>query len=122
MNNFEFEDTPKHKKKKDQSSKSNRRSDHKHNYVKVITSGWLMGFTWAYRCSVCGRIKSVPFSENSTGLTREEKPRVYGKNTYLSIEEIHEKFPDIDIYVAKEDPNNKYWFCDDNCLEKIIFD
>lgn len=121
MKDFNYEENAKYKKKKDQSSKSNRRSDHKHNYVKIIKSGWLMGYTWAYRCSICGRTKSVPYAESTIGLTREVKPKIYGKDTYLSLKEIHEKYPETDIFIYKENPDNKYWFCDDNCLEKIIF-
>ena len=108
---IEYEnETPKYKKKKDNGSKSNRRSSHKHDYEEVIVQGWLFGFSWAYRCKICGRIKSKSYAMSHEGLRKD----------FLSAEELHEKFPDKDIYIYQTNENGMPSF-EDSSLIKLDF-
>ena len=116
-------EVPKHKKKKNTGSKSNRRSSHKHDYEEIIMQGWLFGFSWAYRCKICGRIKSKSYATSHDGL-RKETPTVRGcisSRDYLSVEELHEKYPDKDIYVYQTDENGMPNF-EDSSLVKLEFE
>lgn len=117
----EFIEVPKYKKKKENSSKANKRSDHKHEYTDIIQEGWLFGFQWAQRCDICGRIKTKSYGMMHEGLKRDNYEGKYiSKNTYLSLEEIHEKYPDVKIYRRKrKDDGMVDWDAD---LEEIVFE
>lgn len=119
MENYEF-DIPKHRKKKDNGSKTNRRSSHKHQYQDIIMEGWLYGFCWAERCSICGRLKSKGFSTMTEGLMHKRDTRVISKDSYLTLEEIHEKFPNVDVYYRKRNEDGSISFNDED-LVKIDF-
>ncbi len=47
-------DETRHRRKRPQTSKSANRSDHKHQYEKVIEHG-VLGWVWRKRCHICGR-------------------------------------------------------------------
>lgn len=120
---IEYEnETPKYKKKKDNGSKSNRRSSHKHDYEEVIVQGWLFGFSWAYRCKICGRIKSKSYAMSHEGLRKEvpTKTGCISSRDFLSAEELHEKFPDKDIYIYQTNENGIPSF-EDSSLIKLDF-
>ena len=93
-----------HKKKSRTASKSNssKRSDHKHDYEKVILESWF-GFEWGKRCTICGRIDSGPFNFSTSSRFDFMKPETTKKpgisfRDYLTIAEIKEKFPGVPIY------------------------
>lgn len=86
-----------YRKKKDQKSKSEKRSNHKHIYEKIIMQS-ILGWQWAERCIQCGR-KKYRFKLNCNDFVKPE----YRDYPYLSqsffytFEELKEKYPDIDI-------------------------
>lgn len=92
-------DEMKYRKKKSRSSRSSRRSDHKHDYQKVIIQG-ICGWTWGKRCSICGRMDNTyrPFS-NKEFLKPEYKdhPSVSTK-CYMTVQELRDKYVGIPIY------------------------
>ena len=104
MKNQIDNDEPRHRRKSKTASKSNskKRSDHKHQYEKIIIK-WLFGYRWSRRCSICGRIDDSfrgfsaslyqdfikPEAKNGHGISNRD---------YLSIPEIRAIFPGIDIY------------------------
>lgn len=93
---FSDETLPKHKKKKAQTSKSNKRSDHKHQYEKIIIKNW--GWIWGERCVICGRIKTnylVHCPEFCKEPFCNEDPRYL---RFLTVDEIKRKFIGIPIY------------------------
>ena len=105
------DDIPKyHKKGQSSKSSSAKRSDHKHNYEKVISNdGWL-GFIWSRRCKVCGRMDTYyqwPSALNYQDFVVADGPR-YRRG--MTVEEVREKFPDIPIYVRAE--NGEYELVD----------
>lgn len=98
-----FNDISAHKKKSKTASQSDskKRSDHKHDYEKVIIEG-LFGFQWGKHCTICGRIDDY-YSHFSTmnreGLLSEE--RLASGLRYkagLTIDEIREHYPDIRVF------------------------
>jgi hypothetical protein len=92
-----------HKKKSETAtkSKSSKRADHKHQYERVIIK-WIFGYKWGQRCKVCGRVDDG----NSFSRSHREdflKPEAIGKpgisnRDYLSLTELHTKYPNVDIY------------------------
>jgi hypothetical protein len=110
-----------YRKKKDQFSKSNRRSDHKHDYEKIIVPG-LFGYMFAQRCTLCGRIKHYSFAQtrykeflkgnrrNSFGI---------GGNDIMTPDEIHAAFPGIRIFTY--DRNSDGHLDSNSELHEIIF-
>ena len=115
-----YDEVPKHKKKKDGKSKSNRRSSHKHEYEDILLSGWLFGFSWTERCKICGRLKSKSYSAAKEGLMKPRTHKYISNADYYTAEELHEKFPDIDIYVRKRNEDGSLSF-EDHDIEKIEF-
>ncbi len=107
-----MDETPKYRKKKAQNSKSEKRSDHKHEYVKTIQmsvntiNGKIDGFYWATHCKVCGRLGSIDVHNNDDF----RKPEYYGKSRwwsadmYLPFDEVIAKFPDVPVY--RTNPND----------------
>lgn len=98
-------DIPKYKKKKNNSSKSNKRSDHKHKYTTIIMRGFV-GWIWGKECEICGRVKSNHFMDRDfikpeckdDSCTGEEKyySSISEKN-YYSYEELRKIYPNIKI-------------------------
>lgn len=99
MIDFCDKDTP-HKKKKDQKSKSNKRSNHKHQYEKVIVKGFI-SWQWAEQCTICGRIKY-----NCRILDKEFIKPEFRQSAYISQricysqEELTQLYPNIKIINA----------------------
>jgi len=98
-------DIPKYRKKKSQESKSSKRSDHKHNYVKSIrlnysSNGEIYGAYWSEHCDICGRRgESDPFNDQDfkqPAFSKEPYKRILGH--YLSYNDICKKFPNVPIY------------------------
>lgn len=98
-------DVPKYKKKKSQESKSEKRSDHKHNYVKSIylnffSNDELAYVHWSEHCDICGRRGHSDFFNDQDfkqpAFTKEPYKRILGH--YLSYDDICKKFPDVPIY------------------------
>ena len=112
---------PKYKKRKDNSSKSNKRSSHKHEYETILLDYGFLGFSWVYRCKICGRLKFLNYSAANKGLRKTSDNKTIGKNTYFSLEELHEKYPDTRIFRRPHDENNRIIF-DDKKIEEIKFD
>ena len=90
---------PKHRKKKpSDKSKSDARSDHKHEYEPCILKYVL--YTWGERCSICGRTRSKWNKAKNRLLRRPESlgKAGVGLNDYLSVAEMKEKFPGVKVY------------------------
>lgn len=120
MNNYN--EIPKYKKKKKQSSDSSKRSDHKHEYERVISGGLSLNCIWMKRCKICGRFQSLPFHEVKDGLYTEEYNALLGRYVKkpLTIPEIHQKFPNVRVFIREKDENGKINF-DDSGLIEVIF-
>lgn len=118
---YKYDDeAPKYKKKKDNKSKSNRRSSHKHEYKDILLEGFLFGFCWTEKCTICGRLKSKPYAASTEGLMRPRTHSYIGREDYYSAEELHEKYPDIEIYTRKVNPDGTHSFADEDII-KIKF-
>jgi len=100
-----------HKKKVDSKSKSNRRSNHKHLYEKVILS-YLPRNTniWYNRCSICGRLDFLA------------QETFKGNINKLSIKELRAAYPETRIFVRRQDENGKLVFPDDDMIEEVLSD
>ena len=103
-------DTGLYRKKSRTSSKSDskKRTDHKHKYEPVIIVDRVFtAIYWGKRCSICGRMhERIRFSPDRDFV----KPEARGKNRQrisveelLSIPEIHEKYPGVEIVGVGED-------------------
>lgn len=97
MNNFCEEDTTPYKKKKDQKSKSNKRSNHKHQYKKIIIKSFI-GWQWAEKCEICGRIK-YKFTLSDKEFRRPETlgAPYLNRQCYYTYEELLKLFPNYEI-------------------------
>lgn len=101
-------DIPKYRKKsKSSQSNSKKRSDHKHQYEKVIIFNPFFGFCWGKRCSICGRTEYSYHFCNP--LSREGlMESVYVDWGHpLDLDKIRERYPDIDIYEPSENGTYK---------------
>ena len=90
-------DYPKHRKKKpSDTSRSEKRSNHKHEYEPCIIRYFF--YNWGVRCRICGRIVTKP-SGNTDFLRPESigKPGV-GSDDFLSVSELRQKYPGVGIY------------------------
>ena len=100
---------PKHVRKSSSStSRSDKRSDHKHEYEKVIVR-FIRGFEWSERCRICR--KFAPW-KTSACISRRDfvRPEFLSRrgfrfkaNEYLSLDDIRRKFPDVLIFEEKID-------------------
>lgn len=114
-------DSPKYKKKRQSNtSKSDKRSDHKHTYEKIIIIYPLSGSTpvWDKRCPVCGRLGNMSYAARHEGLRKEHGAKIITPECFYSAEELHEKFPDTKIYRRKLNENG-YTMWGDIDLELI---
>ena len=103
------QEVPPHKKTSKSASRSvgARRSDHKHDYEKVIIQDDLtggMGFRchWAKRCRICGRVDDSNWLKESDDLVKTRKTVPVGNSTctirlYYSLPELRKKFPEVTI-------------------------
>lgn len=98
---------PKHIRKASSStSRSDRRSDHRHEYEKVILRG-IVGYRWRERCRICGKfqLRPHPGSIQWRDFVRPEYRHStrYSKEIFLSFDEICRKFPGVLIFEEKID-------------------
>lgn len=103
------EEVGKYRKKKPQTSKSAKRADHKHDYERAITihinpfDTSILSFFWTERCSICGRLGKWIGEEDDFKKTEYHGRHVYGRDVFLSKEEILKKFPDVPVYETDPD-------------------
>ena len=85
----------KYRKKKSNKSKSSHRSNHKHEYKKVIVEYG----GWAEKCTICGRIKlNNTFCINKDFIKPQYKNYPYiSKDMFYSKEEISEQYPNCEF-------------------------
>lgn len=102
---FDLNDIPKYKKKKKNNSSAKKRSDHKHQYEKIIVEDFLGGFCWGERCKICGRIVSNTLSNNSLD---DFYYKYMNALDAIPVKEIHKKFPQYKIYVYKRVTKDDY--------------
>lgn len=105
-----MDEVPRYKKKKSQASKSSKRSDHKHEYVKAITA-WrnpyrpaLLSWNWTTNCKVCGRQDA--FIGNNDDFRKPEyagRRLFHAPDMFLSPREILERFPGYPVYLQDTD-------------------
>ena len=91
-------DYPAHRKKKPRdTSRSERRSDHKHEYEPCIVR-FIAFFNWGERCRICGRTREK-WGRDDDFLRPESigKPGI-STNDFLSVRELREKFPGVSVY------------------------
>lgn len=99
MIDFCDNDAMRHKKKKDQKSKSNKRSTHKHQYEKVIIESFF-GWCWGLQCTQCGRLKYNALTHTDE-FTRPEYIGGHwiSKQCFYTYEELKEKYPNTKIII-----------------------
>lgn len=102
------QEIPAYRKKSKTASTSNseKRSDHKHQYEKIILRSFI-GYQWGKKCSVCGRIDdrySLSIQQRREFM-KPVKTSHYGigLDDFLSIPELRQKFPEIEIYEMDSD-------------------
>lgn len=107
-----MDEIPRYRKKKSQASKSSKRADHKHEYVKSITMHRnpyrpeLISWYWTTNCKVCGRQGDF-IVDNDDFRKPEYKGRrlFYTAGMFLSPREILERFRDFPVYIqSSENP------------------
>ena len=110
-----MDEIPRYKKKKSQASKSSKRANHKHEYVKSITMRRnpyrpeLISWYWTTNCSVCGR--QGDFIVNNDDF---RKPEYIGRRLFhtdgmfLSPCEILRKFREFPVYLQDADDPFRY--------------
>lgn len=103
MIDFCDDNTPKYQKKKNQKSKSSKRSNHKHQYEKLIVKG-IIGWTWAKQCSICGRI-SCRLALSTREFQKPEYRQLpyISQQSYYTYEELQKLYPNVKIL------NKTYW-------------
>ncbi len=91
-----------HKKKRPQTSKSSKRSDHRHKYEKVIVQT-PVGWDWSKHCIICGRL-SNKFVFVSRDFIRPDRREGVGISSadFYGLEELRQHFPDVPIYLFNE--------------------
>lgn len=101
---FELEEQAPHKKKSRtaSTSKSRKRSDHKHDYERIIIKSFI-GYQWGRKCKVCGRIDDEFRHFSMSGYQDFMRPDAskhpgIGTAEFYSESEVREKFPGIPIY------------------------
>lgn len=99
----DFNDIPKyHKKGKRSKSNSNKRSNHKHEYEKIIYEDWF-GYSWGKRCKICGRIDTY-YSHFSSENYKDFRGTIIhgGRSRSMSPAEIRQVIPNVPIYNRTE--------------------
>lgn len=106
MNKFtqDFGENVRHRKKSKTSktSKSVQRSNHKHEYEKVIIREFI-GYTWGGRCKFCGKFQSHYRHFSTSRYLDFRRPESLEQSwisneSFFNLEEIRTKFPDVPIY------------------------
>lgn len=93
-----------HRKKKPQTSKASHRSNHKHQYERIIIESFV-GWNWGKRCTICGRISSSgwPVLHNGDFLKpKYANARGVASYMFLNIKELKEKHKGVPIYIIGE--------------------
>lgn len=100
----EHDEDVRHRKqsKTSRTSQSARRSNHKHEYEKVIIREFI-GYAWSSRCRLCGRFQSGYSRFSTTRYMDFRRPESFGKpgisnQDFLSLEEIRARYPGIPVY------------------------
>lgn len=100
----EYDEDVRHRKKSKTSktSKSVQRSNHKHEYEKVIIREFI-GYAWGGRCRLCGKFRSHYGQFSASRYMDFRRPDSLGQQgisnvSFFSLEEIRAKFPDVPIY------------------------
>lgn len=92
-----FESGPRYRKKHSQKSKSAKRSNHKHDYEKVIIKT-LIGWRWGGRCRICGRINSGNgFSSKEFVRPESRYKSAISRSDFYSAAELQRIYPDVGI-------------------------
>ncbi|MGI6030043.1 MAG: hypothetical protein ACOX7F_00900 [Eubacteriales bacterium] len=114
-------ETPVHQKKSKTAaiSKSQKRSDHKHRYQKIILHYGSSSFAWGRQCEICGRIdstyKASAWNHKDFQVTGDG---LYGNWTDIYLTEIHNKYPQYTIMTLKN-AEWEEWGADHNRKETI---
>ncbi len=92
-------DEVRYRKKHPQTSKSNKRANHKHMYEKVSVQT-VIGWDWAKRCTICGRI-SNELHLGSRDFMRPDCRHRLGMSSadFYSLEELVQKLPGVPVYL-----------------------
>lgn len=95
-------DEMRHRKKRPQTSKSQKRADHKHQYEKVIVQT-IVGWDWGQHCMICGRF-SNRFVFVCRDFMRPHCKHEHGVSSddFYSLEELLTLFPDVPIYLRND--------------------
>lgn len=102
----------KYRKRKNQKSKSENRSDHKHEYERTIlmrvnsVNNHIDGYSWSTHCKICGRLgeNNVLDDDDFRKPEWQGKARWWSADMYLPFEEIQKKYPDVPVY--RMDPHD----------------
>lgn len=93
-----YDESPRHRKKHSQKSKSVKRADHKHVYERVILQA-IIGWRWGGRCRICGRLDGKwGFSSKEFLRPESRKKPAIGNRDFYSEAELHRLFPDTPVY------------------------
>ena len=110
------EEIPTHKKKSTTASKSSakKRSNHKHDYERVIIQSPIneKEYFWGKRCKICGRVddRDMFKSDSTKGLVKKKvkvelNSSTHYFNIFYSIKELKKLFPEVPI--LKYNPKTK---------------
>lgn len=106
------DEIPKHRKKSKtaKTSRSKKRSDHKHQYQKVILHCGSDSFMWGRQCEICGRVDSSYKASN--WISNDFKIRgIYTGMSWNECcrREIRDYYPHHKIFVLCEDLEWREW-------------
>ncbi len=95
-------DEAKYRKKRPQTSKTQKRANHKHQYQKIIVQT-IVGWDWGQCCTICGRI-SYKFALSSSDFMRPERTRrpCVSRADFYDLEELLTKFPGVPVYLYND--------------------
>ena len=96
------------RKKKINTSQAKNRSDHKHDYEKIIVESFLSGWNWGKVCKICGRVEQNNYNSCSDFLKSKKENEFV--RTFLTADEVHEKYPQYRIFCYKREKEEGYDF------------
>ena len=100
-------------------SNSQRRSDHKHRYKKIILHYGSGTFVWGRQCEICGRIDSAYKASKWSGKDFEVTGAgLCGNWENICLTEIHQKYPEYTIMTLKNAEWEK-WISNEVGKEKL---
>lgn len=107
MDKLTNDEAVRYRKKSQTSSRSNssKRSDHKHQYEKIIVR-WIFGFQWSNRCKICGRIDGngkALYGYRDFLKPEFKEAHAFSNARFMSVPEIRKKYPGIQIYEIEPD-------------------